>query len=83
MARAWQSREAEDRLGEVVDEAVLLGPQRVQGEATAVLMSSNEYRRLSLRGMRLSEFFRQSPLMGQDLDLSRDVSRVFPCHSQI
>jgi antitoxin Phd len=73
MANAWQLQEAKNRFSEVVDEALENGPQVItrRGVETAVLISFAEFRQLQARQGTLSEFFRNSPLVQEDLDLSR------------
>lgn len=75
----WQLQEAKNRLSQVVEQACTSGPQAitVRGHVKAVLVSAEEYRRLTQQPTSLSEFFRQSPLYGIDLDLerSRDIGR--------
>lgn len=67
----WQWQEAEDRFSEMMKAALTEGPQIIvrQGVKTAVLLSYADYQRCQQQT--LSEFFRQSPLVGADLDLSR------------
>ena len=50
------------------------GPQTitVHGRPAAVLLSAEEYPRLTRPATSLIEFFQQSPLFGVDLDLERD-----------
>jgi antitoxin Phd len=74
MARSWPVPESGSELSEVVAEALRDGPQVItqQGTATAVVLSYDEYRRLLLEQQPLSAFFRQSPLVGIDLELARD-----------
>jgi prevent-host-death family protein len=76
MLKTWQLQEAENRLSEVVDEALSQGPQVItkRGVETAVVLSYAEYRRLQLSHSKLSDFFRHSPLADADLDLIRDPS---------
>jgi len=76
MPRTWQLQDAKNRFSEVVEEAVSRGPQVItkRGIETAVVLSYTEYRRLQLGQAKLSDFFRQSPLVEADLDLSRDSS---------
>ena len=56
--RAWTIQEAQDRLGEVIEEAIQQGPQIIsrQGTEIAVVLSYEEY--LALKGTRtnLSQF---------------------------
>jgi antitoxin Phd len=80
MSRTWQLQEAKNKLSEVVEEALHNGPQIItrRGTDTAVVLSFAEYRRLSLTRKKLSEFFRDSPLVEVELDLTRDGSPVRP-----
>lgn len=78
MSRLWQLQEAKSRLSEVIDEALREGPQVItrRGVETAVLLSYADYQKMLSSQSRLSDFFRQSPLVGAELDLSRDTSPV-------
>jgi len=60
----------------VVEGALKEGPQVVtrRGVEAVIVLSYAEYRKMLLGGQKLSEFFRQSPLAGVDLDLERDRS---------
>jgi prevent-host-death family protein len=73
--REWQLQEAKNRLSQVVDSARHEGPQTItlRGKPAAVVVSFEEYRKLTLPRTGLSQFFRQSPLYSADLDLSRSV----------
>ncbi len=72
----WQLQEAKNKLSQVVDEAVLTGPQIItrRGAKTAVILSFDEYRQLVASEKKLSTFFQESPLAGLELDLERDKS---------
>jgi len=72
----WQLQEAKNRFSEVVNKALKEGPQTVtrHGEEVVVILSKAEYNRLKKSQTSLVEFFRQSPLVGVDLDLERDAS---------
>lgn len=76
MARIWQLQEAKNKLSEVVDEALTDGPQVItkRGVETAIVLSYADYRKLLLNQQKLSDFFRESPLVGVELDLARDMS---------
>ena len=76
MARIWQLQEAKNKFSEVVEEALKHGPQVItkRGVETAIVLSYSEYRKLQLAQQPLSLFFRQSPLVDADLDLTRDTS---------
>lgn len=78
MSRLWQLQEAKSRLSEVIDEALREGPQVItrRGVETAVLLSYADYQKMLSSQSKLSDFFRQSPLVGAELDLSRDTSPV-------
>ena len=72
----WQLQEAKNRFSEVVNKALSEGPQTVtrHGEEIVVVLSKAEYNRLKKSQMSLVDFFRQSPLVGIELDLERDQS---------
>jgi antitoxin Phd len=72
----WQLQEAKNRFSEVVKKALEEGPQTVtrHGEEIVVILSKVEYNRLVKSQTSLLEFFRQSPLVGIELDLERDPS---------
>jgi antitoxin Phd len=76
MVREWQLQEAKNKLSEVVEEALRQGPQIItkRGKQTAVVLSYADYCKMLLNQKKLSDFFRESPLVGIDLDLSRDQS---------
>jgi prevent-host-death family protein len=71
---AWQLQEAKARLSEVVKKASKEGPQKitVHGEPAAVLISSEEYKRLKRPKGSFVQFMRRSPLYGLELDLRRE-----------
>jgi len=73
--REWQLQEAKNRLSQVVDSALHDGPQTItlRGKPAAVVVSFEEYRKLTLPRIGLSQFFGQSPLHGIELDLSRSA----------
>ena len=77
--REWQLQEAKNRLSQVVDQAMHDGPQTItlRGKPSAVVVSFEEYRKLTMPRTGLSQFFRQSPLCETELDLARstDTSR--------
>lgn len=77
--REWQLQEAKNRLSQVVNSAQHDGPQTItlRGKPAAVVVAFDEYQRLTQPRTGLTQFFRQSPLCGFELDLSRsaDLSR--------
>jgi antitoxin Phd len=76
MSRTWDLQQAQNELGQVIENALSQGPQFVtrNGAKIAVVLSYAKYRRLVTSRESLSAFFRRSPLTGVDLDLSRDKS---------
>ncbi len=69
----WQLQEAKNKFSQVVKEAQQSGPQiiTVRGKETAVLLSAEDFHRLTDPKGSLLEFFQDSPLRGVELDLSR------------
>ena len=76
MSRTWQLQEAKNKFSEVVEEALKHGPQVItkRGVETAIVLSYAEYRKLQLAQQPLSSFFRESPLVDVDLDVTRESS---------
>lgn len=74
MAR-WQLQEAKARLSELVRRVASEGPQEitVHGETAVVVVSQQEYLRLTRAGTGLVEFIRSSPLHGVELDIERNA----------
>jgi antitoxin Phd len=80
MKRVWQLQEAKNKFSEVVEEALSQGPQVItrRGVETVIILSYGDYRKLMAAQKKLSEFFRQSPLVDIDIDLGRDRSEMRP-----
>jgi len=78
MQQVGQLQEAKNKFSQVVENALQNGVQvvRKHGVEVAVVLSYAEYRKLVRPQKKLSEFFRESPLVGVDFDLSRDPSAV-------
>lgn len=76
MSDRWQLQEAKNKFSEVVKKSLTDGPQVItkRGVETAIVLSYAEYRKMLANKKKLSEFFRDSPLVGADLDLTRDAS---------
>jgi prevent-host-death family protein len=74
MPKIWQLQEAKNKFSQLINEALAKGPQVVtrRGEEVVVIISREEYGRLKKSQSSLLEFFRQSPLVGVELDLERD-----------
>jgi antitoxin Phd len=69
----WQLQQAKNKLNQVIQEAKISGPQTitVRGKETAVLLSAEDYRRLTERKDSLVSFFQASPWADVELDLTR------------
>jgi prevent-host-death family protein len=77
MNTSWQMQEAKNKLSEVVDRALEQGPQLITrwGNNTAVVLSYREYEEMRASQGKLSEFFRDSPLAGVDLERDKSMPR--------
>jgi antitoxin Phd len=78
MISSWQLQEAKNKLSQLVEEAVNTGPQIItkRGVEVVIVLSMEEYRQLTVSKEKLSDFFRQSPLIDLDIDLNRDKSPI-------
>ncbi len=76
MENEWQLQEAKNKLSEVINLALSVGPQLItrRGEKAAVLLSYRDYEKLCKAQGRLSEFFRESPLSGSFIGRSTQAS---------
>jgi prevent-host-death family protein len=74
----WQLQEAKNKFNKVVDNAIHDGPHLItkHGTEVAVVLSVEEYRKLTVSRKKLSDFFQESPLPGTELDLARDKSAI-------
>src|SRR5271156_5747042 len=73
----WQLQTAKAKFSEVFRLARTQGPQRItrQGKEGVVMISDEQYYRLTVKSHQpksIVQFFRESPLVGVDLDLERD-----------
>jgi prevent-host-death family protein len=80
MLQTWQLQEAKNKLSRVIEDAIHRGPQIItrRGREVAIVISMDEYREMMAHRGTLTEFFRRSPLVGVDLDLTRDKSSIRP-----
>ncbi len=80
MSAAWQVQDAKNRFSEMLERACTDGPQTVtrHGRKVAVVLSHEEFEKLSRPKDSLVDFFRNSPLAGVELDItrSRDTGRT-------
>src|SRR6266403_1261142 len=73
----WQLQTAKAKFSEVFRLARSVGPQRItrQGKEGVVMISDEQYDRLMVKLRQpksIVQFFRESPLVGVNLDLERD-----------
>ncbi len=71
----WQLQDAKNRLSELVRKAREDGPQVItlRGRDAVVVVSANEFGKLSRPRGTLIDFLRKSPLAGVNLDLARST----------
>ncbi len=76
MGNVWQLQVAKNKFSNLVDKAHHDGPQFVtkHGKESVVILSIEEYQKLSKPKSDLLSFFKNSPLSGINLDLARDKS---------
>lgn len=77
--QSWQMQAAKAKLSEVVKQAQSSGPQDItlHGRSVAVVLSREDFERLSGQAGSLLDFMQRSPLAGLDddeLDLRREPS---------
>ena len=74
--QSWQVQEAKARFSELIRNAATSGPQSitVHGRKAAVVLSARDYQRLKQPSNSLTEFMRNSPLAGVELEIERDAS---------
>ncbi len=72
--QTWQLQEAKGKFSEVVKRAQNQGPQNitVHGEPVAVLISRRDYLKLIHPKPSLVELLRTSPLVGSNLEITRE-----------
>jgi prevent-host-death family protein len=75
MIKKWQIQDAKNRLSQVVNQAATDGPQiiTVRGKPAAIILSVEEYRRLTQPSNKLADFFKDSPLNDSELELERSA----------
>ncbi len=75
--REWALQDAKARLSELVRLAMAHEPQEItlRGEPAVVVVTREEYDRMTQRGESLVEFMRRSPLYGaDDVEFPHDTS---------
>jgi prevent-host-death family protein len=73
MKGIWQIQDAKNKFSQVIGEALKNGPQIVtkHGEATAVILSVQDFKKLQQNRSSITEFFQSSPLVGVELEIDR------------
>ena len=74
MSHAWQLQEAKNKFSNLVERAQQEGPQVVtkHGKAAVVVLSVDDYKKITKPKENLAQFLQKSPLGDLELDLSRD-----------
>ncbi len=72
----WQLQDAKSRFSELVERTLRNGAQIVtrRGKKVVVMLSYEEYRRLTTPRRNLAQFLLDSPLRGTELSIERDQS---------
>ncbi len=70
----WQLQDAKNRFSNLVEKAQHAGPQIVtkHGKDAVVVISMDEYKKLTKPKINLVKFFQSSPLASTELDLTRN-----------
>ena len=73
MKTTWALQDAKNRFSEVVESALREGPQTItrRGKETAILISVEDFQKLTGKKETLVSFFKNSPLKDVTLDLER------------
>jgi len=76
MKTSWALQDAKNKFSEVVETTLREGPQTVTryGTPVVVIMAVEDYEKRQRPKGSLLEFFRNSPLYGVELDITRDKS---------
>jgi len=76
MGNVWQLQEAKNKFSKVVEKAKHDGPQIVtkHGKESVVILSIEEYQKITKPGINLLEFMHNSPLAEASLEFDRDKS---------
>ena len=77
MERKWQIQEAKSKFSELIDEASKNVHQIItkHGKDTAVIISIEEYKKLTQQNGSLVDFFKNSPLAGESINLEREKDK--------
>jgi len=75
--RTWSLQNAKARFSELVNVCLQNGPQLVtrHGNEAVVVLSAEEYRRLTTPAQNLKDFFLSAPRVELNIDRQRDAGR--------
>ena len=75
--RTWQLQDAKAKLSELVKQVINSGPQGIslRGILEVILISKNDYEKLTKKKSNFMNFMRNSPLKGLELNLERNKSK--------
>ena len=61
-----------------MENALSQGPQIItrRGVEVVIVIAYEEFKKMTVSEQKLTDFFRSSPLVGEDLDLTRDKSAI-------
>lgn len=73
---SWKLQDAKARFSEVIKEAFARGPQIItlRGQPAAVILSKEDYDKLTKPKLSFIDFIRASPLFKLDIKIARDPS---------
>jgi len=76
--QTWQLQHAKAHLSDLVKAASSGKPQEItlRGKSAVVVLSTEQYKKLTHPKINLVSFLRQSPLMDIELDISRDKGEM-------
>ncbi len=74
MVAPWQLQEAKNKFSSLVERAQHDGPQVVtrHGKEVVVVLSADDYHKLTRPKKNLAKFMKKSALSGMDINISRD-----------
>ncbi len=73
----WQLQEAKNRFSNLVNQAQKIGPQIVTkyGQVAVVVLSAEEYNKLTRPKKNIVQFFQESPLAQEDISFERSKEK--------
>ncbi len=73
----WQLQEAKNKFSSLVNQAQKIGPQIVtkHGQVAVIVLSAEEYEKLTRPEKNIVQFFQESPLAQEDIFLERSKEK--------